>query len=106
MIESEEREKALDHMVSAPDGESFERCTRPICGSFLWARFLKMKFDVLCQEGIMCPVCTMRALNDAVAVERERCRRIANLYEKGPEEQAKIAGAIREQIEKGVSFGG
>lgn len=34
--------------------------------------------------------------------ERARCRRIANHYEKGGEEQAKIAGTIRKQIEEGA----
>ena len=39
-----------------------------------------------------------------VDYERDRCRRIANRYEKGPEERAKLAGTIREQIESGVEY--
>lgn len=44
------------------------------------------------------------ASDQARSDERERCRAIANHYEKGPPEQAFVAGAIRKKIENGTYF--
>jgi len=57
---SEDEKTATDHLVRGPSGQ-ISRC--PACGSYLWALFLKKKFDEIVQENVVCPVCTVRELN-------------------------------------------